>query len=346
MTEVLDFAEALSVSAEHTRRHLLLGNGFSIALKPDIFSYGSLFDNADFDAAPDVPELFRELGTNDFEVVIRHLQDTATVVKVYRPRLQKLIAKLLSDAEAIKDALVSAVARRHPSRPYDVTGEQYSACRTFLHNFNHIFTLNYDVLLYWALMHTDVDDLNFGADDGFRHPEDDPNQPWVTWQQGSSATVNYLHGALHLFDTGSEIRKYTWSKTDVPIVDQIRQALDRNSFPIFVAEGSSDIKLSRIMHSAYLHKATRSLESCCKGKNAIFIYGHSLADNDDHILRYIASGTAPDLFVSLYGDPNSDSNQMIIGRANGLAERRAVLTEGRKSLTIRFFDAASAQVWG
>lgn len=346
MTEILDFGDAIAASAHNAKRHLLLGNGFSIALKPDIFSYGSLLDNAKFKTAPDVPQLFQELQTNDFEVVICHLQDTATVVRVYRPRLQKLIAKLLADSEAIKDALVNAVAQRHPSRPYDITDGQYAACRIFLHNFNSIFTLNYDVLLYWALMHADVDDLNFNADDGFRHPEEDPDQPWVTWQQGRSATVSYLHGALHLFDAGSEIRKYTWSKTDVPIVDQIREALNYNAFPIFVAEGNSETKLNRIMHSAYLHKATRSFEGCCKGKNAIFIYGHSLAENDDHILKYVASGTASDLFVSLFGDPTSAINQTIIGRANALADRRDALVGPSKPLKVQFFDAASAQVWG
>jgi hypothetical protein len=59
--------------------------------------------------------------------------------------------------------------------------------------------------------------------------------PWVSWQQGHRATVCYLHGALHLFDAGSEITKYTWSKTDRPIVEQIRAALDEEKYPVPVA---------------------------------------------------------------------------------------------------------------
>ena len=43
---------------------LLLGNGFSIALKPGIFSYGSLYENADFSAAPHVKKLFDALGAH------------------------------------------------------------------------------------------------------------------------------------------------------------------------------------------------------------------------------------------------------------------------------------------
>ncbi|MCI0755549.1 DUF4917 family protein [Roseomonas vastitatis] len=221
MVEVVSFEAAMEGLNGAKKRHLLLGNGFSIALKPNIFTYGSLYENADFSAVPHVKKLFQALGTQDFEVVIKHLQDAARVVEVYRPSAKTLARRLRNDAAAIKDALVTAIAKRHPDRPYDVTAEQYAACRAFLGRFDHLFTLNYDVLLYWALMQEEVDERVFRHDDGFRHPEDEPDQPWVSWQQGNSATVSYLHGALHLFDAGSEITKYTWSKTDKPIVEQI-----------------------------------------------------------------------------------------------------------------------------
>ncbi len=255
-------------------KHLLLGNGFSIALKPDIFSYGSLFENADFSAAPQIEALFKKLDTQDFEVAIKHLQDAAKVLSVYQPTLKELLQKLENDAGAIKGALVSAIAKRHPDRPYDIKKEQYVACRSFLRQFSHIYTLNYDVLLYWALMQDEVDDFNLLPDDGFRHPEADPDLPYVSWQEAQSSTVHYLHGALHLFDNGTEIIKYTWSKTDKAIVDQIRDALDEDKYPLFVAEGSSDSKVERILHNAYLHKGLRSFESSCGPlNNAIVIFG-------------------------------------------------------------------------
>ena len=54
--DVLPYADAeRQLSGLH--RYLMLGNGFSIALRPDIFTYGSLYDNADFSAAPAVPAL-------------------------------------------------------------------------------------------------------------------------------------------------------------------------------------------------------------------------------------------------------------------------------------------------
>ncbi len=343
--DVLPYADAKR-QLDGLHRYLMLGNGFSIALRPDIFTYGSLYENADFSAAPAVPALFDALGTQDFEIVIRHLLDTARVVEVYRPNLIRLIRRLRTDAAAIKDSLVSAIARRHPDRPYDIDPAAYAACRAFLRPFGHIYTLNYDVLLYWALMQSEVDDLKLAPDDGFRHPEDDPGEPWVSWQQAHSPTVHYLHGALHLFDAGSEIIKYTWSKTDIPIVDQIRESLDHERYPLFVAEGSSANKKSRIMHNAYLHKALRSFESCCSnGNGSLTVFGHSLAENDRHVLRLITKGRIRKMLVSIYGDPRSAENQAIRVNCEELVRLRAAARK-HQGLDVVYFDAQSAQVWG
>jgi hypothetical protein len=144
-------------------------------------------------------------------------------------------------------------------------------------------------------MQSEVDQLDLRGDDGFRHP-DDPDEPYVSWQEANSPTVHYLHGALHLFDAKSEIIKYTWSKTDVPIVDQIRSALDEERYPLFVAEGDCPSKQERILHNAYLHKALRSFKSICEpATGALVIFGHSLAANDQHVLRMIAEGKIPDV---------------------------------------------------
>jgi hypothetical protein len=344
---VLSFADAMRWVDDASRVHLVLGNGFSIALKPDIFSYSSLFENADFSKSPEIKKLFDVLATQDFEIAIRHILDTKRVLSVYDPSQKQLLQKLENDAATIKDALVSAVAKRHPDRPFAITKKQYIACRTFLRRFEHIFTLNYDVLLYWALMQDEVDNTDLPSDDGFRHPEGGKEVPYVSWQQGASATVSYLHGALHLFDSGSEIIKYTWSKTDVAIVDQIRTALDENKYPLFVAEGTTASKTERILHNAYLHKALRSFEQCCiNTKNAIVIFGHSLAENDDHILRCISNGTCPKVLVGLYGNENSQSNNHIKARGEELAAKRRTAKRNKFPLTVAFYQAESAKVWG
>lgn len=344
---VLRFDRALRFLEACRHKHLLLGNGFSMALDPNIFSYGSLYEQADFGQRGRIRELFDTLETRDFELVIRHLLNSAKVVEVYRPNLVRLAARIRDDAATVKTALVNAVARHHPDRPYNIDDDQYRACRAFLFNFDHIFSLNYDITLYWALMNEDVDDIDLRPDDGFRHPEDDPELPWVSWQQSHSAKVHYLHGALHLFDQGTDIIKYTWSKTDIPLIEQIRSALDEEKYPVFVAEGTSRSKKQRILHNAYLHKALRSFESCCNPQgNGILVYGHSLADNDLHVLRMIAKGAMRRLAIGVYGDPDALGNRSIMRQAAALQALRREIRGERTPLEIVFFDAATAEVWG
>lgn len=342
--DVISFSEALDRS-NTGKRHLLLGNGFSIALKPDIFTYEALYNDANFETVPHAEAIFDALETRDFESVIKVLVDMSRVLTAYDDVPPELIEQIEGDAELIKTILVKAIASRHPDRPNEVADEEYAACRQFLSHFinSKIFTLNYDVLLYWTLMHEDVDDLDLKCDDGFRAPEDDPDAPYVTWQDSHSPSVYFLHGALHLFDAGHELQKYTWSRTDIPIIDQIRAALDENRFPLFVSEGHSTAKLTKIMHSAYLHKALRSLEGIQRN---LFIFGHSLDASDAHILSLIEHGKVSNLFVRIYGNPDANGNPAIIQRANQMAANRDKIYRGKRPLSIEFFDAESAHVWG
>lgn len=334
------FEECLEMAGN--RKHILLGNGFSIALRPDIFSYGSLYSKADFSTVPHAAEVFKALATQDFEAVIRLLVDMVKVLICYKDTSPALAKQIETDAAAIKTILAEAIARNHPDRPYDITDDQYAACREFLSHFDNIYTLNYDVLLYWALMNDEVDELRIKCDDGFRHPEGNEDAPYVSWQDSNSPTVHFLHGALHIFDAGHEITKYTWSKTVIPIVEQVRSALDEEKYPLFVAEGHSHDKLDKIMHSAYLHKALRSFSSI---GGSLFVFGHSFDDNDDHVLRKIPEGKVTDLFVGLYGDPNSDTNRRIIAKAFSFADLRAEIPRKNK-LGVHFFDVGTAKVWG
>ncbi len=339
MPEILSFEEALSRA--NTKKHILLGNGFSIALRPDIFMYNALYDNADFADIPHAEEIFEAIQTKDFETVIRLLVDMAKVLPSYEDIDPSIINRIHEDADILKNILVRAIASNHPHRPDEITDEQYSNCRAFLSHFDRKYSLNYDILLYWTLMHDELPP-ELARDDGFRHPECDDEATYVTWQDGNSADVYYLHGALHLFDAGYDIQKYTWSRTQVPIVDQIHEALSEDKYPLFVAEGTSRNKLEKIMHSAYLHKSLRSLKMI---SGDLFIFGHSLAENDDHILDSIVNGKIRSLYVSIYGEQSSPENQIIIGRANSLSEKRRTSSR-RNSLEIYFFNAESANVWG
>jgi Domain of unknown function (DUF4917) len=300
--EVVSFKRALKQAEGYSKKHLLLGNGFSIACKPNIFAYGSLFEEAKKSMSPELAEIFAAMGTQDFEEVIRALQNAATIVGVYRPKWAITKKTLMDDADKLKAELIQAVAGRHPARPNEINDDKYFACRTFLSNFltkggGKVYTLNYDLLLYWALMHEEddpVDRIELLHDDGFRKDPDDLDAAYVEWQGEGAAhgqNVHYLHGALHLFDAGHQLQKYTWINTGKALVDQANAALKKNFFPVFVAEGNTNSKLTKIQHSAYLHHNFKSFAGVCQTKStngsALFVFGHSFAKNDAHILNQL-----------------------------------------------------------
>lgn len=337
---LLSYSDVLAETDES--RHLLLGNGFSISCRPNVFTYGRLFDRADFANLARARKAFDVLGTKNFEAVIRALRSFALLASVYSPGNPQAKAKAAQDANALREVLVGAVANSHPDRPHDIESDEYLKCREFIRGYRSINTLNYDLLLYWALMQDELGDNEIPCDDGFRKPAEDPEADYVSWDPDNSKrqTVRYLHGALHLFDTGKEMKKFTWINTQVPLIEQIRAALKQEFYPVFVSEGTSDEKVERIRHNDYLCKMYRSFTEI---QGALVVFGHSLDASDDHIFtdRIGRHGKTSQLYVSLHGDPSSASNKAIIRRASALSNLR----RGKWRLDVKYFDADTASVW-
>jgi len=362
---MINLSEALEQTAT-CKRHLLLGNGFSISLFPKCFSYASLFQEAKeaglFTATPELAAAFEALNTTDFEFVMESLKAASLLGPLYGFDGQKLAAH----AELLKQVLVEAIAGRHPSRPSEISEEQYRSCRAFLAEFigsqredrfkGRIFSLNYDLLLYWSVLH-DIHDASPGFlsenidqdlknDDGFRAPEDNFDAEYVAWDQfnaSNSQSVTFLHGALHLYERGSELSKLCWERSgNTPLMDQIRGSLDQDRYPLFVSEGTSSFKMKKINRSAYLSKGLRSFAQCCNTKSAsIFIIGHSLADNDAHVFKRISKGKVQKLYVSIFGDPLSQDNLAIRAKAERLSAQRPL----SHPLDVNFIDAETLHIW-
>ena len=181
--------------------------------------------------------------------------------------------------------------------------------------------------------------MQLAHDDGFRKPEDEPQADYVVWDASArDQSTYYLHGGLHLVDTGTEIQKLTWSNTGVALIDQIQAGLSVDRYPLFVSEGSSQDKLKRIKHSEYLGRCLRSLREI---QGVLFVYGLSMAENDEHILRQIEHGKVSHIVIGLYGDPRSATNRVIVRRAEQLGAKRPP----RRPLSVSFFNSESAGVW-
>src|SRR5262245_54345053 len=136
---IQSFDSALAESNDGSKRHLLMGNGFSRAWNNNIFDYRALLKQADFSGiSKEARDAFGALSTSDFERVMRALRDAASILQIYGSSNPDLIRRLNDDANQLREVLVKAIATSHPDHPDAITGAQYSACRTFLGHFDNL----------------------------------------------------------------------------------------------------------------------------------------------------------------------------------------------------------------
>lgn len=326
---MLTFDEAWDTLAPDTHPAILLGNGFSQAWNAAIFNYASLLQVANFeDREPQIREIFNRLNTWDFEAVMRALESAEMVAEVHALDL-RIIERIQLDQEILKNSLLSAVSDSHPRLPSELTVAQYQAVRLLLGRFSQIFTVNYDLLMYWA-RNQDLEPA-WQTDDGFR-----AERLWRGY--GTEQEIHFLHGGLHLYEEQSGTRKHAHTgEIGGGIVDQVRANLNMQPprFPLFVAEPTYLRKKQRIDRSPYLTFCLRKLETSAA---PIFILGHSMDENDRHIFDAIRKSEARQIFVSIFGDDQSDANRRL--RANALAFL------GGPGKYVDFFNADTVRAWG
>lgn len=317
------------------KKNLLLGNGFSIAYNKEIFSYDKLFEYSDM--SENVKGVFKEFNTYDFEIIIKKFTEAHRLFKKYKPD-NKIAEELLLEANNIKEKLVNSISEKHPNSQFEISENRIFNTLIFLSNFDNIFSLNYDLLLYWVLMnkndlknkHPKIKHI-YDMNDGFHR------NGHLTWgYKKKLQNVFYLHGALHLIDEDIKIIKIE-NRENSNLISIIQSYLEANCFPLIVAEGSSNEKLIKIKHNEYLNYCYNSL-SCIEGN--LVIYGHSLADNDEHILKQIAGNiNIKNIYVSVH-DPENNY-ETISEKALNIFRKRIDKTP----LKLNFFDAGTTNVW-
>jgi hypothetical protein len=341
--EVLAYSDVVRKLGS-TRAHILVGNGFSIACDP-VFRYTSLYEAAvRAGLSTRAQSVFERLGTNNFESVLRLLEDAQWVGVRYGIGEAEL-APLLEDAEIVKQTLVEAVTNSHLDHTGCVPDEKKTAAKEFLKRYHSVFTTNYDLLLYWTVLHGGP----ASHEDGFRADDDDPEAPYLVFSErlGDKSGLYYLHGALHLYIEGGQLRKHSWIRRGQRLTESIRTGLAERQYPLFVAEGSPDKKLQQIQRVGYLWYA---LDKFARIHNPLVVLGHALGPSDQHIADAIADNKdIRQLFIGLHGDPESSGNLSLRSAVQRIQRRREERKgRGRKAagLAIEYFDTASARPWG
>jgi hypothetical protein len=300
-------------------RILLVGNGASRALWEG-FDYRSLYHRAS--AAVDHPldeddvALFHELGGRNFELVLSSLLNARRVCEVLGLEILHLRDRYRSIQRALREALVSAHIGWQ-----QIPHQTLTALRTHYRSYKAIYTTNYDLVLYWAVMSAparpeEFVDFFWGAEVTF-----DPLDTEVRFETATS--VFYLHGALHLRRQSSGVtRKETAHDQD--LLNALSVPFSANETPLIVTEGSSREKERAIRSSDYL---AFTLDKLGSEDLPMVIFGQGLGSQDEHIARAIRGTGDRRIAVGIHASPNT-------------ADRKRRYASSLGNASLLFFDAS------
>ncbi len=332
------------LNKQKRQKHLLLGNGFSMAYDSKIFSYNALskfIDNLEDDI---LQKIFNIIKTNNFELLMQQLDNFTEIAKVFGTD-DSVVAKIEKASQTLKESLINAVKELHPEHVFTIPEEKSKACASFLNTFiqnkGNIFTTNYDLLLYWVLMRNNIENKTDGfgrykEDTGDYVPYEDANYSELIWGKNKETqNIHYLHGALPLFDDGVDIIKEEYSNHDF-LLTNIKKRLDKKEYPIFVTAGNGHEKLSHIMHNRYL---SYCYEQFTEIQGSLISFGFSFGPYDEHIIEAInkASKFRKDKEGKLYS--------IYIGVFDDANLKYILSIKNKFKCKVNLFDAKTANVW-
>lgn len=337
----------LSIKKNNSRKfHLLLGNGFSVAYNPNMFSYNALHDFMSNLQDSDLSKILSVIETRNFEIIMQQLDTCTALIEAFDGN-SALKIKIEESTKALKRKLLEAVNALHPEHVFKVPEAQSKICAAFLEHFlganGGIYSTNYDLLLYWVLLRNVMQKHNDGCgreqenfSEEFTPPED---QIWseLTWgKHRKEQNTFYLHGALQFFDDGTSIVKEEYSGHEY-LLAGISKRMEKGQYPIFVTAGDGQQKLEHITHNQYLNFCYDKL---CSLDGSLVTYGFRFGAYDEHIIDAInraakngknAAEKLRSIYIGVYSKEDHDHIEQIAHKFK---------------CKLRIYDAKTANVWG
>lgn len=341
------FEDVMAGLAKKRRKaHLLMGNGFSVAYDSSIFSYNALFDFVASQQDPVLARVLAALKTKNFELMMEQLDAFLALLDVFGGDVS-LKTKVATAHDGLRKSLIDAIKSMHPEHVFKVPDEKSAACAQFVNQFletgGSVFTSNYDLLLYWVLMRQNIPNACDGFGRDLLNPKEvenkteEPEYSPLRWGPNRSRqNVFYVHGALPLFDTGTEVEKEQYDESGY-LLENISTRIEADEYPVFVTAGDGDDKLEQIRANPYLADC---YEHLCSVDGSIVTFGFSFGDSDLHIVEALNKAThypskdVPKLW-SIYIGVFSDADR-----------QRAAALENILHAKVHTYDAQSAGVWG
>lgn len=203
----------------------------------------------------------------------------------------------------------------------NVLGATLQAIRDELLHYKFVYSTNYDLLIYWAVMHENQG----GFKDFFWAPPYFDLADVEVW--GKPTVVLYLHGGLHLYRTVSGRTLKRHADEGVNLLDLFGTPIaGEDATPLFVSEGSAADKLASIHRSDYLAFAYKKLVD---HDGPLCVFGHSLGDTDNHIVDALAAR------------PRVIAISIRPGAANAIITAKANAIEKLPDAVLSFYDATT-----
>lgn len=337
-----------SLRKKNRKKHLLLGNGFSMSYDSGIFSYNALskfLENLENDT---LQKLFGIIKTSNFELLMEQLENVAKIAEVFGAE-KGVVDKIHQATTTLKESLIEAIKELHPEHVFSISEEKSQACADFLNEYlsqeGNIFTTNYDLLLYWVLMRNQLDRIG----DGFGRETDETDEfialedrMWSELRWGKNKdtqSIFYVHGALHIFDAGIDIVKEEYSNEHV-LLENVKARMARKEYPIFVTAGNGEEKLSHIRHNRYLSFCYDTLSNL---EGSLICFGFGFGPYDEHIIAAINKAAKK----KKDGDGKWHMlNSIYIGVYSDSDLKHLKSIESKFKCYVRYFDAKTVKVWG
>lgn len=339
MSDLWNFDDLIQ-RCDNCDKNLLLGNGFSIAYDKTVFDYQNLINDSKLPLK--IKKIFKIFKTNDYELVLNNLK---ILSEAFHNR--NIAVELLNLMQLIKRDLVRTILSKHPKSQFEIEIKRKENTLLFLLNFDKIFTLNYDLLLYWVIMyHLDIKnakvcseyigaDSNYKPDDGF-----EKNSPYdCVWTNNrGKQNIYYIHGTLPFFYDDIKTYKIKYdTDNDVSLLKQIKGYIKDNISPLVITEGNSDDKLQWIKQSTYLNDCYQQLGLI---KDVLFIHGHSLDKKDKHIFEAINDNkNIKKIYISVHQQKENLKDK------RKKSDTFFATREKEGTLNVEFYDAESVNIW-
>ncbi|EHG8280546.1 DUF4917 family protein [Klebsiella oxytoca] len=316
----------------YSRGALLIGNGASIAIDSR-FNYESLLKYAEKSEllTHDINMLFDFFETSDFELILRLVWQASNVNRSLHINDDKTHAAYVR----VRECLIKAVRAIHPQH-YEIA-QHIPNIYGFIKNFNTVISLNYDLILYWAVMYgNEISDYHT-LKDCFIHGKFDSNWERLRLPLYMHKTVTlifYPHGNLILARDKVESEFKLSSYGECLLEDILTEWQSENCIPLFVCEGGSQQKIKAIEGSNYLSVIYREVYK--KIGDKLVIYGWGMWEQDEYIVKRIAQSGVKHIAVSVYGN-NQEYCKRIINTINKLYPPGGI--------AIDFFSCDSPGAW-